>query len=55
MRPYNERPGAAPVAVLFPGHDLLAARLGDWQQALTQLHLAYADSPPLTWLETGHE
>ena len=37
------------------GETLDSARLGDWQQALTQLHLAYADSPPLTWLETGHE
>lgn len=37
------------------GETLDSARLGDWQQALTQLHLAYADSPPLAWLETGHE
>ena len=37
------------------GETLDNQRLGDWQQALTQLHLAYADSPPLVWLETGHE
>jgi hypothetical protein len=30
-------------------------RLGDWHQALQQLELKWADSAPLTWLETGHD
>jgi hypothetical protein len=30
-------------------------RLGDWHEALQQLELKWADSAPLTWLETGHD
>ena len=39
-----------------PGGDALDAdRLSDWHIALQQLDLKWADSAPLTWLETGHE
>lgn len=38
-----------------PGETLDAARLGDWQQALEQLALTYADTAPLNWLEHGHD
>ena len=37
------------------GQALDADRLGDWQAALQQLDLKWADSAPLTWLETGHD
>jgi hypothetical protein len=37
------------------GQALDADRLGDWHQALQQLELKWADSAPLTWLETGHD
>lgn len=38
-----------------PGDALDADRLGDWHTALEQLGLPFADSAPLTWLETGHD
>ncbi|MDQ0126276.1 putative membrane protein [Pseudomonas lini] len=38
-----------------PGEALDAARLGDWHVALQQLELPFADSAPLSWLETGHD
>ena len=38
-----------------PGEALDSQRLGDWHQALAQLHLPYADSAPCNWLETGHD
>ncbi|WP_028621185.1 DUF2868 domain-containing protein [Pseudomonas sp. Ant30-3] len=38
-----------------PGEALDADRLGDWHLALQQLELAFADSAPLNWLETGHD
>ncbi|MFW3896458.1 DUF2868 domain-containing protein [Pseudomonas putida] len=38
-----------------PGQQLDAERLGDWHQALDRLGLAYADTPPLHWLEHGHD
>jgi hypothetical protein len=38
-----------------PGQTLDAERLGDWHDALAELHLPYADSAPLDWLETGDE
>jgi hypothetical protein len=38
-----------------PGEALDSERLGDWHQALAQLHLPYADSAPFDWLETGHD
>ncbi|WP_397457516.1 DUF2868 domain-containing protein [Pseudomonas asplenii] len=38
-----------------PGQALDADRLGDWHNALQQLELPFADSAPLTWLETGHD
>ncbi len=37
------------------GQALDADRLGDWHNALQQLELPFADSAPLTWLETGHD
>lgn len=37
------------------GQALDADRLGDWHSALQQLELKWADSAPLTWLETGHD
>jgi hypothetical protein len=37
------------------GEALDADRLGDWHAALQQLELHWADSAPLTWLETGHD
>jgi hypothetical protein len=37
------------------GQALDADRLGDWHSALDQLALNWADSAPLTWLETGHD
>ncbi|MFJ3485655.1 DUF2868 domain-containing protein [Pseudomonas sp. NPDC090202] len=37
------------------GQALDADRLGDWHAALQQLHLDWADSAPLSWLETGHD
>jgi hypothetical protein len=37
------------------GQALDAYRLGDWHSALQQLELKWADSAPLTWLETGHD
>lgn len=37
------------------GEALDANRLGDWHTALKQLELKWADSAPLTWLETGHD
>lgn len=38
-----------------PGEALDSERLGDWQQALAKLGLSYANSAPLSWLETGHD
>ncbi|MGE8068547.1 DUF2868 domain-containing protein [Pseudomonas sp. NPDC089569] len=38
-----------------PGEALDAERLGDWHAALQQLELSFADSAPLSWLETGHD
>ncbi len=38
-----------------PGQALDADRLSDWHTALDQLGLPHAASPPLTWLETGHD
>jgi len=38
-----------------PGEVLDANRLGDWQQALEQLQLPFADKAALRWLETGHD
>ncbi|MCY1280235.1 putative membrane protein [compost metagenome] len=38
-----------------PGEALDSARLGDWHAALEKLGLAWNDSSPLTWLETGHD
>jgi hypothetical protein len=38
-----------------PGEALDSQRLGDWQHALSQLQLIYADSAPFNWLETGHD
>ncbi|WP_065258912.1 DUF2868 domain-containing protein [Pseudomonas bananamidigenes] len=38
-----------------PGQALDAERLGDWQVALQQLELSFADSAPLNWLEHGHD
>jgi hypothetical protein len=37
------------------GQGLDADRLADWHAALQQLELNWADSAPLTWLETGHD
>jgi hypothetical protein len=37
------------------GSALDADRLGDWHTALQQLDVTWADSAPLTWLETGHD
>jgi hypothetical protein len=37
------------------GEALDADRLGDWHTALEQLTLAWTDSQPLNWLETGHD
>ncbi|WP_296259949.1 MULTISPECIES: DUF2868 domain-containing protein [unclassified Pseudomonas] len=37
------------------GEALDADRLGDWRSALHTLELTWADSAPLTWLETGHD
>ena len=38
-----------------PGEALDADRLANWHQALEQLHLPFADSAGLIWLETGHD
>ncbi|MES2819051.1 MAG: DUF2868 domain-containing protein, partial [Pseudomonadota bacterium] len=38
-----------------PGEGLDSERLGDWHAALERAQLAYRDSAPLAWLETGHE
>lgn len=38
-----------------PGEALDSARLADWHQALEALQLAYSDTAPLSWLETGHD
>jgi hypothetical protein len=38
-----------------PAQALDAERVGDWQSALQDLRLTYADSLPLAWLETGHD
>jgi hypothetical protein len=38
-----------------PGQALDADRLGDWHAALHQTDVIWADSAPLTWLETGHD
>jgi hypothetical protein len=38
-----------------PGETLDMDRLADWQQALQQLQLPFADSANLIWLETGHD
>jgi len=37
------------------GQALDANRLGDWHTALQQMDMKWADSAPLTWLETGHD
>jgi hypothetical protein len=37
------------------GEALDAERLSDWHSALQQQELHWADSAPLTWLETGHD
>ncbi|MFY1665600.1 DUF2868 domain-containing protein [Pseudomonas sp. Pseu.R1] len=37
------------------GEALDADRLSDWHVALQQMELQWADSAPLTWLETGHD
>ncbi|HEY0289567.1 MAG TPA: DUF2868 domain-containing protein [Pseudomonas sp.] len=37
------------------GQALEAERLGDWHAALQQMDVTWADSAPLTWLETGHD
>jgi hypothetical protein len=37
------------------GQSLDSERLSDWHTALQQLQLNWADTPPLTWLETGHD
>lgn len=37
------------------GESLDADRLQDWRQALDRLALAHDDTPPLSWLETGHD
>ncbi|WP_268798494.1 DUF2868 domain-containing protein [Pseudomonas huanghezhanensis] len=37
------------------GQALDADRLGDWHAALQQLEVNWADTAPLTWLETGHD
>lgn len=37
------------------GQHLDSARLSDWHTALEQLDLAWSDSAPLNWLETGHD
>jgi Protein of unknown function (DUF2868) len=37
------------------GQALDAERVGDWQSALQDLKLTYADHLPLAWLETGHD
>lgn len=38
-----------------PGQLLDAARLGDWHQALDALGLVHVDTPPVNWLEHGHD
>jgi hypothetical protein len=38
-----------------PGQALDPERVDDWQSALQDLKLIYADSAPLAWLETGHD
>ena len=38
-----------------PGEALDSQRLGDWHEALQRLGLDFADSSPLTWLESGHD
>lgn len=38
-----------------PGEALDSERLGDWHAALKQLHLPFADSAPLAWLEHDHD
>lgn len=37
------------------GQALDSARLSDWHEALQHLQLPWADSAPLSWLETGHD
>ncbi|WP_166361536.1 DUF2868 domain-containing protein [Pseudomonas akapageensis] len=37
------------------GQALDAERLGDWHNALQKLELKFADTAPLTWLESGHD
>ncbi|UVJ46671.1 DUF2868 domain-containing protein [Pseudomonas sp. LS1212] len=37
------------------GQALDAERLGDWHDALQKLELTFADTAPLTWLESGHD
>ena len=37
------------------GQTLDPERVGDWHDGLNSLQLPYADSAPLTWLETGHD
>ncbi|MBM7062417.1 DUF2868 domain-containing protein [Pseudomonas sp. UL073] len=38
-----------------PGEALDSERLGDWHSALEKLGLAWSDSSPLAWLESGHD
>ncbi|MDX5372389.1 MAG: DUF2868 domain-containing protein [Pseudomonadaceae bacterium] len=38
-----------------PGEALDSQRLGDWHEALQRLGLAFSDSSPLAWLESGHD
>ncbi|MGV8919397.1 MAG: DUF2868 domain-containing protein [Pseudomonas sp.] len=49
--------GAARVWLLQApcGLALDSERLSDWHLALQKLDITYADSAPLTWLETGHD
>ncbi|MCQ3003391.1 DUF2868 domain-containing protein [Pseudomonas syringae] len=37
------------------GQHLNVERVSDWHAALQQLDLAWSDSAPLNWLETGHD
>lgn len=37
------------------GQALDSSRLSDWHEALQQLHLPWADSMPLNWLENAHD
>ena len=38
-----------------PGEALDSQRLGDWHEALQRLDLAFSDSSPLVWLESGYD